>query len=146
MPARKSIHQHKLQGTYKPCRHEQRTQQIQANSGTFAKCPSQLSDEAKKVWRRMVKSLPNVTELDAPILAQFSLLYSRLLSDTEHFTSAEHNQLRLLVKELKQIEAIPEDKPLDAFELFQQRNEEIHRQDREARSLKALKAKHPSIK
>ena len=105
MPARrKPIALHAIQGTYTNTRHDTRARQAKmAQALPKPICPPELPDHARNIFQWLISTYPGTCEVHTPLMAQASVLYALFLEDPAKFPIGQHNQLRLVFKELQQI-------------------------------------------
>ena len=117
MPAhRKPIPLHTIQGTYTNTRHDTRAKQAKiAQALPEPICPPELPDNAKSIFQWLINTYPGTCEVHTPLMTQASVLYALFLEDPAKFPIGQHNQLRLVFKELQQIamEVEPEEQESD---------------------------------
>ena len=95
MPAKKkSIGEHKLQGTYQKCRHQQRAEKATATGERVV--PDWLPANAKAVYAELMQDLPPLNSTDAITLSQVAILKAELMESPENFATSKHSQLRSL--------------------------------------------------
>ncbi len=121
MPAKKSIHLHKLHGTYQPCRHAKR--EAKARDQHKRTVPVWLPDEVKAIYRKLMACLPPLDAVEETTLAQVAILKHQLEQDPDLFTASQHTQLRQLtvivrewVEDYRVIKQQEQDKQDDPFE------------------------------
>ena len=94
MPAKKSVQTHKLQGTYRPCRHGDR--EAKANSKQKRSVPVWLPDEVKPIYRKLMVCLPPLDAIEETMLAQVAILKHQFEQKPNDFNASQHSQLRHL--------------------------------------------------
>ena len=100
MPAKKKpVGQHKLQGTYQKCRHQERAEK--ATTTGEREVPDWLPAKAKPVYAELMQELPPLSSNDAITLAQVAILKAELMESPEDFKPQKHTQLRHLCATVK---------------------------------------------
>ena len=115
---RKSLDLHKLNNTYRPDRHEYRAKKVKiTNSLPPPMCPNELPNTVKNIFHWFINTYPGLCEQHAPLIAQASYLYSSFIEEPKQFKTADHNQLRLLLKEIQSVgEVVTDDDEDSDFE------------------------------
>lgn len=78
----KPVEQHKLEGTYRPCRHDNRASNASLEHLTGVEKPAFLVGQAADAWELQVPELcklHRVTKMDVPILVKAFAYYQRSL-------------------------------------------------------------------
>ena len=100
---RKSVEQHKRDGTYEPHRHDRRNPPLPDPVDELPPSPKWLSDGAKVVFEEAVELLMGVgllTRLDTRIVARYSAMVDMIETDFTKATPAMHGQLRGLTNDI----------------------------------------------
>ena len=88
---KKTVEQHKRDGTYQPCRHDKPPRETQDRP-----IPKWLTAAARAHYVELVDSLAGVDVIDETPVIQVAVLKAQLEDEPELFTVAHHNQLRML--------------------------------------------------
>lgn len=128
MPAKKkSVGQHKLSGTYQPCRHQERAEKATATGER--EVPDWLPAKAKAVYAELMQELPPLSSNDAITLAQVAILKAELMESPAKFTPSKHTQLRHLCATVREwiddYQSMQPAKEKDDYEIWQKKRERI---------------------
>ena len=126
MPAhRKPVAMHKLQGTYRADRHDERAAKTTSTVNQRRTVPPWLPDHVKPVYKKLMETLPPLDAVDETPLAQLAIMKTQLQDDPDSMTSAQHSQLRQLagmirewVRDFESVKKVKEDMVNNPFAQF----------------------------